>query len=221
MKIKQFLSFFVLAGFGLFSCTGNSSDEEQESMDEVENADADFVNRLDVALAGKEKWVNHWEEYLGGFSAADFELAMEDSLDLYEMPEKNPIGEDDPLFPYQIPHPGGNGVVDIYSYKIESQDDEGNPYLNPDSEVVWYKSDGMKKRLLFMGPSGMFEEAVWLNENELLVLGFFQEETGARPMVWWLDMDRLRMRQYSLDDASDAYPVNSYLDLKIKPLSLD
>ncbi|MFC3415036.1 hypothetical protein [Algoriphagus hitonicola] len=221
MKNKQLLSFFILAWFGLFSCTGNSSDEEQQSTDEVSDEGTDFINRLDVALAEKEKWTTHWSEYLGGFSAIDFELASEDSLDQYEMPEKNPIGDDDPLAPYQIPHPGGNGVVDIYSYKIETQDDEGNPYLNPDSEVVWYKADGMKKRLLFIGPSGLFEEAMWLNENELLIMGFFQEEAGARPMIWLLDMETLRMRQYSLDEASDSYPVNSYLDLKIKPLSLD
>ncbi|WP_297335630.1 hypothetical protein [Algoriphagus sp.] len=221
MKIKRFLFWMVLAGFGLYSCTGNPSEDEKKSGVQLEDPRADVVQRLDVALAQKKDWVGHWSGYLGSFSAVDFELVMEDSLDQYEMPEKNPIGQGDPLAPYQLSHPGGNGVVDIYSYKVESQGDEGKAYLNPDSEVVWYKADGMKKRLLFMGPSGMFEEALWLNENELLVLGFFQEDSGARPMVWWLDLERLQMRQYSLNENSDSYPVNSYLDLKIKPLSLD
>lgn len=220
MNTYRHYTFLLLTVFCISGCTRQSPEKETTVSGLEENSAISFAERFDVALAQKENWRKHWQEHVGSFSSYDFKLIMTDTLDQYEMPEKNPIALDDPLAPYQIPHPTGNGVIDIYSYKIESQDEEGRPYLNPDAEVVWYKEDGMKKRLLFMGPSGMFEEASWLNENELLVLGFFQDDEGFRPMAWVIELEGLVLRQYSLNKVTTTYPMTSYLDQKIKPLTL-
>src|SRR5690606_11401156 len=175
---------------------------------------------IDQALAQNKEWHSHWKSFLGVFEATQFELVMTDSIDPMEMPERNPILKDDPLFPYQIPHPTGKGTMDIYSYKIEAQDAVERPFLNPDSEVVWYKDDGMKERLLFMGPSGMFEEGMWLNSEEFLVLGFFQEDSGFRPMAWLINVENHSLKQFRLEKVAQNYEATSYINLKIKKVDI-
>lgn len=178
-------------------------------------------NQINLGLAQKSTWQKHWAEKLGNFDAGNFELVFTDSIDPMEMPEKNPILAEDPLFPYQFPHPEGNGTMDIYSYKVEAQESLDQPFLNPDSEVIWYRADGMKERLLFMGPSGMFEEGMWLNATEFLVLGFFQEEDGFRPMAWIIDLRTHRFTQFRMNQVVKEYQQESYLDLRLKSVDLN
>jgi hypothetical protein len=79
----------------------------------------------------------------------------------------------------------------------------------------------MKERLLFMGPSGMFEEGKWINENEFVVLGYFQEESGFRPMAWFIDVSQHRIWQFNLSTTAKTYEQDSYLDQKIKQIAFN
>ena len=87
--------------------------------------------------------------------------------------------------------------MDIYSYKIEAQDELDSPFLNPDSEVVWYKADGMKERLLFMGPS-----------------------EGFRPLVWLIRPYENLVYQFRMKKVTSDYKIESYLNKKIKKVEL-
>ncbi|WBL44988.1 hypothetical protein PBT90_09865 [Algoriphagus halophytocola] len=219
------LSKIVVFGLVLSMFTSCGSDEstEEESSESFATNEAE-LNRnraeIDRGLFQKGEWRAHWQEKVGEFDASTFELAMTDSLDPMEMPERNPILKGDPLFPYQFPHPSGNGTVDIYSYKIEAQENIDTPFLNPDSEVVWYRGDGMRERLLFMGPSGMFEEGMWLNDNEFLVLGYFEGVDGYRPMAWIIDVENHVLKQFQLNKSAEIYEHASYIDKKINRLDL-
>lgn len=212
-----------LALFIFLTACESSDSSKNETVLEV-NPDSGMIdvmrNQINLGLAQKTSWQKHWVEKVGNFDAENFEFVFTDSIDPMEMPEKNPILPDDPLFPYQLPHPEGNGTMDIYSYKVEAQEGLDQPFLNPDSEVIWYRADGMKERLLFMGPSGMFEEGMWLNATEFLVLGFFQEEDGFRPMVWIIDLETHRFTQFKMNQAAKEYQQESYLDLKLKSVDL-
>ncbi len=205
------------------SCTSNTSEESAQTGNspDSEELESKLKAQLDLVLAQKKNWYSHWSNVIGPFDASNFKMALTDSIDPQEMPERNPILADDPLFPYQFVHPASNGTIDIYSYKIEAQDAIDTPFLNPDSEVIWYRADGMKERLLFMGPSGMFEEGQWINENEFVVLGYFQEEGGFRPMAWFIDVENHRFWQFNLGTTSPTYEPDSYLDQKIKQVVLN
>lgn len=226
MRSSKFTStYFVAVSVAVcmfFACESKEKGAE-EPIGDI-SVDEEELNRnraqLDLGLAQNKNWHTHWSNDLGMFDASQFELVMTDSIDPMEMPERNPILKGDPLFPYQIPHPTGNGTIDIYSYKIEAQDAIDEAFLNPDSEVVWYKADGMKERLLFMGPSGMFEEGMWLNEQEFLVLGFFQEEAGFRPMAWLINVEDHILKQFRLAKISQTYESQSYINAKIKQVDL-
>lgn len=211
----------LIVGIFLISCERVETTQESPMAEEKQGNDLErFQSKIDSVLRVKTAWVNHWSESVGKMNGADFELILTDSIDPMEMPEANPIKEGDPLFPYQFLHPKGKGKIDIYQYKVEAQEILDQPFLNPDSEVIWYRADGMKERLLFMGPSGMFEDGFWLNEKEFLVLGYFQEEQGFRPMVWVIDVVNHRFSQLRLNKDTESYLPESYLDKKLKAVDL-
>lgn len=223
MKYSSLLYLGIFFMFSMiWACgSGSSVDQEQvsEPTSELTKIEALRV-QLSQALAQKNSWKSHWTSSLGNFDESDFQFVSTDSIDPMEMPESNPIKEGDPLFPYQFPHPEGNGTIDIYSYKVEAQETLDQPFLNPDSEVVWYRKDGMKERLLFMGPSGMFEDGVWLSPAEFLVFGFFQEEDGFRPMAWVVDVENDLITQFKLQTLTKDYKSESYLNAKLKSVDL-
>ncbi len=210
--------------FGVMTFISCESSELKKENEEVVSTSEEemtkYIDQLDLALAQNSSWFSHWSVKVGAFEGSDFTLVLTDSIDPMEMPEKNPILVDDPLYPYQLLHPTGNGTMDIYSYKVEASENIDQPFLNPDSEVIWYREDGMKERLLFMGPSGMFEEGMWLNEKEFLVLGYFQDDVGFRPMAWLIDVENHLFRQFRLEKTSPEYDSESYIIQKIKLVDL-
>ncbi|MDR7129628.1 hypothetical protein J2X69_001973 [Algoriphagus sp. 4150] len=220
--IFTYLAIFGIAFLVFFSCDSKEKQEAEHSGDILVDEEELSRNRaqIDAALAQNELWYSHWSSEVGMFEASHFELTMTDSIDPMEMPEKNPILKGDPLYPYQFPHPEGNGTMDIYSSKVEAHESIDSPYLNPDAEVIWYRQDGMKERLLFMGPSGMFEDGMWLNESEFLVLGYFQGISGYRPMTWLINVETHVLKQFQLAKESESYVPQSYINSKIKPLDL-
>ncbi|SEF88486.1 hypothetical protein [Algoriphagus boritolerans] len=224
MNVSKKVKFQVWAGmlFFLLACESSESTKTEISKELTPDEGKLEVmrNQINLGIAQNSGWQKHWATHLGIFDAANFELVLNDSIDPMEMPEKNPILPQDPLFPYQFPHPEDNGTIDIYSYKVEAQESLDRPYLNPDSEVIWYRSDGMKERLLFMGPSGVFEEGMWLNAAEFMVLGFFQEEEGFRPMIWIINIENHIFSQFKLDQVVIDYKQESYLDAKLKTVDL-
>lgn len=179
-----------------------------------------YHNLIEIGMGKRQAWSKHWTSSIGTFSSSDFNLVYSDSINPMEMPEANPILPSDPLYPYQFPHPEGKGTIDIYLYKVEAQEGLERPFLNPDSEVIWFREDGMKERLLFMGPSGMFEDGLWINAEEFLVLGHFHEEEGYIPMAWIIDVQNHTFKQFRLDKISKDYQPDSYLDQKLKSVKL-
>lgn len=224
MEMSKDFKFHYWVGMFIFLMACESSESKKSEIPNELSPDAGRLevlqNQINLGLAQKSAWQKHWNALVGGFDAANFEMVVTDSIDAMEMPEKNPILPEDPLFPYQYPHPENNGTIDIYSYKVEAQEGLDQPFLNPDSEVIWYRADGMKERLLFMGPSGVFEEGMWLNSSEFIVFGFFQEEDGFRPMIWVINIDNHTFTQFKMKQVVKEYQQESYLDTKLKTVDL-
>lgn len=221
MKSIWKIYFFGVLTVMILSCSGKESTQEEMVVNKPSEESMEVTfQKMDLGLSQKSTWKSHWSAIAGELSVTDFEWVFTDSIDPMEMPEKNPILKEDPLFPYQFPHPEGNGVIDIYSYKVEAQDGLEKPYLNPDSEVIWYRADGMKERLLFMGPSGMFEDGLWLSPSEFLVMGYFQEEEGYRPMLWLIRTDTHLLSQFKLKRVVGVYSPESFLIRKLKSVDL-
>ena len=209
-------SLLIFLFWVVLSCSPDKKVEEKEIAVGPEKVSADELFK--EGLQKLNKWVDHWEARGADFSVVNFTPDREVNYEVIEWPGENPLDNDHPLRRYQIPHPETGEVVDIYNYKMVIGD-SGEVDFNPDAEVVYFKANGMRERLLFMGPSGLFEDAVWIDEKHLLVTGYFQKESGYVPVVWLISPERHTHLIYESMFSSVDYSMESYLREKLSDLN--
>lgn len=207
--------FCLLIGIPLLcSCTS-----ETKTAETVANPSSPAVptdkELLEIGIQKLDKWGNYWKKK--GADIQGFELEQEFIYEPLEWPGENVYTEESPLKNYQIPHPAGEGVVDIYSYKLVFGEDRELSF-NPDSEVVYYRSDGMRERLLFIGPSGVFEDAVWVTEDHLAVGGHIQKEEAFVPVVWLIHPKANKYALYESNFTTQDYAPENYLKERLVDL---
>ncbi|WP_209331690.1 hypothetical protein [Lunatimonas salinarum] len=194
---------------------GRSESEKQADVPEVD----ELVERqqlLEIGVGMLSEWITHWgsQGFVG--DAASFTKVQTIALDHLERPEVNPLaGTESNLESFQLSNPEGFGVIDIYDYKVRI-DDGGEVLYEPDAEVTYYKANGMRERLLFIGPSGLFEDAVWINGQTLLVAGYFEGDQGFSPMLWLVSIDKGSYEVYESSFVAPSYARHAYLEEKFK-----
>ncbi|SNS20829.1 hypothetical protein SAMN06295967_105106 [Belliella buryatensis] len=202
-------SIFSIVMILIYACGGDQKEGENEAVSKV-HIPIEEEQLLEIGFQQLQQWSAHWKAAEGSFNLKDFQLSRRDSIDRIERPEENFITKGNPFYPYLLEHPEGEGTVDIYSYKIVYPE-QGRPYFNPDSEVTYFRADGMRERLLFIGPSGAFEDAVWLNNEALLVVGHFEDEQGVSPKAWVIYPEPGLISQYDNPLHSQSYGRESFL----------
>ena len=211
---RCFYSFILIVLF--FTCNS-----KEESSEEVFDADSDLAiqekKMLGEGIQKLSDWVQFWKEIDASFNAEAFEFERREHFEELEWPEENFIVPDNPFYPYLLPNPDGGGFVDIYSYKVFVPT-QGKPGFQPDSEVIYFKSNGMRERLLFIGPSGGFEDAVWVSSQHLLVAGFFEEEEGVTPKIWLIDTVKKSYSIFKHPFHTTFYAKDGYLRKKLNNL---
>ncbi len=213
----RILLLLFLCGLAV-SCTS-----ENEKSEEIEEPKALAAEEKDMELIRNgiqqlPEWVNFWKRNEPSFNPDNFTFIRGFSYEKLEWPEENYIVPENRFYPYLIYHPEEEGVVDLYSYKVAFSE-EGKPYFNPDSEVIFFKKDGMRERLMFIGPSGAFEEAVWVSPDHLLVAGNFEEEGGVRPMLWLIFPEENRYLNFESPVLSNTYKTEDYLKKKLDKIN--
>jgi hypothetical protein len=214
IKVNCF-AFFLFILTSLFSCSSDKQEEKEvQNKVSIEPSEEEL---LQIGIQKLEKWVGFWKSKGTDFSLENFEPRQEHQYEVVEVPGKNILSEDNPLRKSHIPNPVTNGVVDIYDYKMVV-DQNLRVDINPDAEVVYYKENGMRERLLFIGPSGLFEDAVWISESHLLVSGHIQKEDGFVPVIWMIIPEENKYIVYENKHSSPNYISDSYLKEKLVEL---
>lgn len=213
-KVTVFCLFTLL--LNVLSC--KPENPEKEAVLSSDSLDVPTENQLvEIGIQKLGEWTQFWKSKGADFNFSDFKPAQEYTYEALEWPGENVLLKENPLGSYQIPHPTSEGVVDIYGYKFVFNEDEEITF-NPDSEVVYYKSDGMRERLLFMGPSGVFEDAVWITEDDLLVSGHIRKESGYVPVVWLIQPEEHQYTMYENNYSTENYTPESFLKKKLAKL---
>lgn len=195
-------------------CTFQKEKSEEVISDKSISQEEEFNQILSIGLQQISQWGNFWKKVDSRFDPTKFSLSREVTYESLEWPEENFIQPGSPFHKFLIPHPEGGGVVDIYSYKVVIPE-EGEVSFSPDSEVIYFKSNGMRERLLFMGPSGGFEEAVWVSPQLLLVSGFFEDEEGVTPKVWLIEPEQQVYYVFNHPVHTTQYPKTKYIQDKL------
>lgn len=215
LKRGNLAFFLILFSLGFLSCSS-----EKQAKEEAVALDTAVLRQSELLQTGigkLEKWTGFWESKGADFGPGNFNPYQEHGFETVEWPEENPLSPENPLKRYQIPNPSSQGVVDIYHYKI-LVDPSLRVSLNPDAEVVYYKHNGMRERLLFIGPSGMFEDAAWVDDDKLLVSGHLQKEEGFVPIVWLVFPETKKYFVYESSFSTQDYSPDAYLREKLENL---
>jgi hypothetical protein len=159
----------------------------------------EFNQLLSSGLQQVSQWGSFWKEVDPRFDVTKFSMSREVTYESLEWPEENFIE-----------------ILSINFSTSRGRWDSGYLcFINPDSEVIYFKSNGMRERLLFMGPSGGFEEAVWVSPEYLMVTGFFEDEEGVTPKVWIIDPDQQVYYVFNHPFHTTQYPKTKYLKDKL------
>ena len=59
-----------------------------------------------------------------------------------------------------------------------------------------------------------------MSPSEFLVMGYFQEDEGFRPMLWLIRTDKHLLSQFKLKKVVGEYSPESYLSRRLKGLDL-
>lgn len=197
-----------------------ATETQEEEVAEETSVSPSHMQIMQMGIQKLPQWVDHWEMQGRDFSKTAFTFEQEYQYEPLELPEENSMEGSYPLKKYQFSNPEEKGTVDIYDYKLEI-DPDGKVGLNPDGEVSYFRSNGMKERLLFMGPAGVFEDAVWITGEHLLVAGHFQEDETFTPKLWLVMPEKNVYMQYENPFSTTDYKSESYLKKKLTTISFN
>lgn len=111
---------------------------------------------------------------------------------------------------YFIKGPQGKLAIDLYSYShLPSASGNHLEAGSPDNEVnLVHLSNKTKTRLLFAGPGTDFQQAEWLNDSIIIVMG--ESDANAqnkmKPMFWKINIQSKTVTEYLYKDTLAANP---------------
>ncbi len=104
--------------------------------------------------------------------------------------------------PVLVYNPDSSAFADIYSYSLIIENKNGKRTARrgePDSEVaVVNPNTGIRTRYLFCGPACVFELALWVDHQNLAIMGLTDDDGDEifRPAVWVINTRLNEIRQY-------------------------
>jgi hypothetical protein len=112
--------------------------------------------------------------------------------------------------------PDSSQFIDLDSYNIEIvKDKKGNlvgTEVGPDVEVSLVNpKTGKKTRVLFFGPGNSVEDALWLDKDNVAIMGTEErEKIGKVAAIWKFNIPTNSFYQYELQDSAIARRLVGY-----------
>lgn len=195
MGLKKRFSFFfliALAGiYGLSACNGCNSNKQDNKEDTI----AVNTNQYrDTMKLWTEQRMIQWTGWLDSsmhqkFTFDSLEIAEADTLS-EEISSIMPAKQFSDFSPYFIYSPDSSQVIDLLSYgNFLRKNKKGQIVLEsgePDTEVAIINVQTKKReRVLFAGPSTLIKEAIWVDNQTVLIGGAMYDENNVLVPVLW------------------------------------
>lgn len=175
---------------GLLACQSDSAEEQHdsavESTVEAENLDTVF-SRASVAFLGKLGFSQYASSQASPVDWSKFRMvtSTHDSLIVSAFaPDKTYYQRYGKLLKYS---PDSSMFIDLDSYNIEVHDGHTPIEKGPDTEVSLVDlASKQRTRLIFLGPGNAVEEAGWINNDDVLLIGYREVDTSrTKTAVIW------------------------------------
>ena len=112
--------------------------------------------------------------------------------------------------------PDSSMFIDLDSYNIDIKKDSKGRYtgheLGPDCEVSLVDvADSTRTRLVYMGPGGSVEDALWLDNNTLVLMGVQENQKSEQvTTLWRYHIPTKTFYLYEIPDTTVAGSLKGY-----------
>lgn len=221
MRMK-YLAYTCLAVIMIVvSCKDNTKKEPQAGTPVREDS---ATETLDTLLSAEviqsfstSGFSNYAQKKATGFDWSKFRMVsswQEDTM--LVAPFAPPKDYYDAYGPFLKYSPDSSMFIDLDSYNIAITKDNKGRFIGhemgPDYEVSLVDvGDKTKTRLVFLGPGGSIEDATWLDNNTLALMGVQENEKGARvATLWRFHVPTKTYYLYEIPDTAVAGPLMGY-----------
>jgi len=219
----------------LYACTNqNEKSGGRENSDQV--FDTTYRSTIDSTL-DTNKWVAgnimDWGAYLranGGFSVDSFKLSelwVEDEMvsEPY-VPSSEFFELYNPFLKYSQ---DSSYIVDLDSYNVHLKKEKDGKIVGyeegPDCQIYLIdREKGIRERLLFFGPGTYVHEALWQDNETVILFGIteFNEFNAPNPVVWKINVEENLYEKYdyihriNVDNWKDYSERVRFKDIRLK-----
>lgn len=193
--MKYVLYTCLLAVLMVVSCKDNVKKEPAGKTDAGKDTVTETLDTLlsteTIQQFNTAGFSDYARKQVTGFDWSKFRMTSswkEDSLLVSPFkPDKDFYSSYGPFLKYS---PDSSLFIDLDSYNIDISKDPKGRYmgqeLGPDCEVgLVNMEEGTRTRLVFLGPGGSIEDALWLDNNTLVLMGVQENEKGEQMATLW------------------------------------
>ena len=217
--MKQRHLFILALITGLFAMACNSNDQSAGNNDTDSTAlDSGEVEVIDTIFSAETiarfntlPFSTYAKQQAPGFDWGNFVMTSSNTDTLHSVafkPGKDYYNYYGALLKYS---PDSSRFLDLDSYSVDVKKDSkgklNGEALGPDTEVSLVLPDSaVKKRVLFLGPNGSVEDAVWLNNEDFAIFGVhdYGDSTGKVAAIWKYNIPTHTMFLYEMPEDSVA-----------------
>lgn len=229
MKVSGYIILLLLI---LAACNDNNQQKEPQAVAPPETEDSVIVETVDsifnpetVDSFNTLGFTDYARSRQTAPNWSDFRLTntwSEDSLLSSQFtPEKNYYAYYGPLLKYS---PDSSRFIDLDSYNMHiAKNNRGQLIASPsgpDYEVSLVDSaTGTKQRLLFLGPGSSVEDAIWLDNDNLALLGvmdYDDDSTGKVAAIWKFHLPTNTFYLYELNNPDMIRQMSSWRRKRLK-----
>lgn len=232
--------FYLLAITTIFAAACGSNDDKKApgpAPEEVADADdSTGLELLDTALTRENidtfatlAFTSHAKKQASGFDWSRFRMEhnyIDDSLhSINYTPDKKFYDAYGRFIKYS---PDSTKFVDLDSYSVQIKKDGKGQWqateLELDTEVSLVDlKTGKKTRLLFSGPEGSVEDALWLDKDNIALIGVTEGDSLDKvAAVWKINIPTKSFYIYELNDSAVAKRIlHTWRKERMKGLKLN
>lgn len=180
------------------------------------------IDRYSIEL---KDWLNYYEKY--SLKLENFDFIRQNNLpnisatvDAFDL--VNDIYK--PFYKYST---DSSKILDLISYNLPLEKNERNELVsyggNIDSEVSMKDlKNKLWRRILFVGSFYIIEEGFWINNNQLLIMGHFNDtdQEKYKPSIWFVDLKANIIQTFEYKNYIDNMNCNYLENVRYKDIKM-
>ncbi len=227
--MKAILLFWILTAFLFAACDSNDKESNSE---ERSNAARDSIAESNTAVSEDKVMVymnqSGFSEYIktrspqlewNAFAVTKY-WKEENPLRQAFTPDSGYYDLYGPLLKYS---PDSTRFIDLDSYNLDLHKDRSGRLIanpqGPDTEVSLIDlNKNQQTRLVFLGPGSSVEDAGWIDNNNLVLIGYQEDDslTKANAVIWHFNLADQVTHLYEVSDENWVTSIKGYSRQRLK-----